>query len=713
MLFLLLISLVCPTAAYPLNTQHSTLNKFVVIVANRLVLSDLENQSLRNLAWLMRGSVGLVSPSCAGPRSESSILLTAGAGANCRGGAFVAECYDADEVLPSGLTARDEHALRTGYKARPGSAVFLGLSQALRANAETGCPARIGALGDALHRAGIRTCAIGNADILPDTIDRSAAVLAADSRGIIDIGHLCAAQNAASSDFGFMVVDFGASERLDECKISISDAAYSVQKASMMRALDRLVGELRVSPESSRAALILVSFSPPSSEYWNQLTPIVIRVPGESGGLLTSPTTRTVGLIAASDFAPTVLRLLGVRLPAEMVGRAAHRAEHSVIGTGPLREMEVRVTANHTLILPILWVFAAIGAVSFTVASIILAFSLRASHRLIVALRVSMLFGASAPLAMLLAVLAPTGEVGYAVGTFAAVAVLVGVGLAVGRAARREPRPPDCRPYAVPVLIMFGLTAAAVMVDSITGGYLCKFALPSSYQLSGLRFYGIGNEYSGVLVVMSALVCLFAFGRMRAGMWAALALSVVLVFILGAGNLGANYGDTAAAVVTLGLVCMSIRRGGFCARHVAVLLAVGIVMVAALAYLDLLIAGASGSHGARAAGFAETFGQGYVLSLVARKTMLNLDIAVSRQAVRAYIVFVPFLALWFYGIQGKVKLLFAEEKHVLAGLKGIVIGAAAALVLNDSGIVIASIMIAMTVLILLYSLLEARECRES
>jgi hypothetical protein len=67
---------------------------------------------------------------------------------------------------------------------------------------------------------------------------------------------------------------------------------------------------------------------------------------------------------------------------------------------------------------------------------------------------------------------------------------------------------------------------------------------------------------------------------------------------------------------------------------------------------------------------------------------------------------VPFLALWFGGVQGKVRSAFKQDSHIIAGMKAVLIGAAAAFMLNDSGIVFAGIMIAITVLVLLYSLLE-------
>ena len=69
--------------------------------------------------------------------------------------------------------------------------------------------------------------------------------------------------------------------------------------------------------------------------------------------------------------------------------------------------------------------------------------------------------------------------------------------------------------------------------------------------------------------------------------------------------------------------------------------------------------------------------------------------------------FVPFLVLWFHGVQPKLRTVIADNRRI-SGLKAMLIGSAAAFVLNDSGVVMAGVMIAMIVLVLLYSLLESR-----
>ncbi len=692
------------------NTQYPTDNcraRLVVVVANRLNLSDLDDPNLPNITRLLElGSVGLVSPNCQKPRSENAVLMTASAGASCSGGSFVQEFYDAHETVPGTReNALAAYEARTGRRAPPASAVFLGLGQAARAIGEDGRPAQPGLIGDALNRAGMKTCVVGNADLDPQEPNRAASVLATGSHGLIDVGRLTAplgptdacgfatsADGLAGAvircmrDADLVVVNFGDSTRLDEMKISLSDAAYARHRAQMLRRLDALLGWLMAAKgdiHNPDTGLILVSWSPPRGGYWSRLTPIVVCFHDKHSDLLCSSTTRTPGLIAATDFPALVLKWMKLNHRHLASGT---RVDERPGSTTVLREMDARVNANHTLILPMLWVFAGIGALSLTVTALLIAFRRPISRRLSFGLRLGLLVTGCACLAMLLAALGPPGVAGYAV-TSLSIALIVGLVTAVfARSAA--------------ALIVFGLTVLAIIADALTRSSLCKFALPSSYQLGGFRYYGIGNEYGAALVSMSALLALFSPESRRAVV--ALELGLVAVIVLGTGSLGGNYGATAAAVVTFGLILVALRKGGFRAGHVVGVVALAGLVSVAFAYADWRISGAAGTHGARIIGV----GLDNALIVAGRKALMNARIASSHTAQQAFAAFVPFLVLWFWGIQPKIREMLARDDRLIAGLKALVVGSVAALVMNDSGIVMAGIMISMTVLALVYALLR-------
>lgn len=689
-------------------------HKVVVVVANRLVLSDFQDPSLHSLNSLYNNSsAGLISPNCQGWKNEWSVMLTAGSGTGCRGGSFIRECFDSHEVVPDeNRRAGDVYTSRTGHKAVDGSAVFLNPGLADRANAELTRPIQIGALGEALHAAGKKTCVVGNADIAPLSPDRSPAVLAMDSTGKIDVGLL--ASTNSKSDCGLcsdtdaltqavdkglrqadlIVVNFGDTTRLNEMKPVISDTAYASHRKKVMQGLDEFIGELTklIGPYDR---FVVVSFSPPSSDTWNQLTPIMVFPKLNQASMLYSPTTRTHGLIAASDFAPTILSLMELQPSGDMLGRPAVPVSTST----SLSDLDNRVTIHRNIWRPVLWVFGIIGIVSFTGAALLSAFRLRVPRWTPTALRLIMLAGSTGPLAMLLAVLAPVGAVTHISAIFGGVVLFTLIAAIFGFSISRT-----TTAHARSILVVFILTITAILIDACTNGSLARFAMPSACQVSGFRYYGIGNEYAGMLISMGAMVALFSNKRK----WFVPGLGLITLIALGSGALGANYGATLVTVLTFGLVSVAVWRGGFGARHVVGIMLLSFALVMLLALVDARLFGAAGSHAGRATSLTERLGPGYIFDLVGRKILINLGIAGMKHVKGVFFAFVPFLVLWFYFIQGKVKQML-KGTPIFAGLKGILIGSIGALLFNDSGIVFATIMVVMMVLVLLYSLLENSE----
>lgn len=683
--------------------------KLILVVANRLTLDDIDSPSLPNIQRLFReGSIGLISPNCPRPHTENSVLLTAATGTPCTGGSFLQEFYDRlDPIEGPSFSAGDEYATRTGFKAPELSAVFLGLGPAEKVTGPSGRPICFGLIGDSLHRVRKLTAAVGDADS-DARPNRAVSVLACDSRGIIDRGlvgwavpyhdlrtdgdvsHLLEGIRFVSADAALTVVNYGLSTQLDEQRDRMSDEALAGYWAKMLRGLDTLVGELM--DDESLESVALVSFSPSMSGTWNRLTPIAIHIRGKQAGLLTSATTRTPGLISATDIAPTLLTVLDVHPVHRTVGLPARTISSDADRLAVVHSMDKRVTANHVLLIPLLASFAAVGGLALTVAAVLFALRKPISRRVSIALRFGMVYASCSGLATMLAVLAPSGVVSYAVASVAIAIAISTVALLLACFSRLR----------APLLLTFGATAFVLVLDALTGGHLIRFSVTSSDQLDGFRYYGIGNEYGSALICMTALVALFSAPRYRMALAAVLGAAVVTV--LGTGSLGANYGATAAAVVTFALILVALRRGGYRAMHVIGSLIAGVLIAGGFAYLDWLLTGSASTHGARLIG---GFGLGSVAEVAWRKLSMNLRIAGQDSSARIFLAFVPFMALWFYVVQPRVKQMIEDDRCLVACLKAVVVGAVAALLLNDSGVLMAVFMVAMTVLVLVYSLVES------
>ena len=146
--------------------------------------------------------------------------------------------------------------------------------------------------------------------------------------------------------------------------------------------------------------------------------------------------------------------------------------------------------------------------------------------------------------------------------------------------------------------------------------------------------------------------------------------------------------------------------------HVVGVFILSTAIVFAMAVIEWKLEQSAGSHAGRAIGLLEQSGVGFAMAIAARKATVAIDLMGSKQAQWGVAAFVPFLVLWFYGVKDKVRVMFKSDERLIWGLRGVIIGCVVAFLMNDSGLVFAAIMASMTMLILLYSLLEEKERQE-
>ncbi|MGQ9463978.1 MAG: hypothetical protein ACUVTP_13130 [Candidatus Fervidibacter sp.] len=91
----------------------------------------------------------------------------------------------------------------------------------------------------------------------------------------------------------------------------------AVSKRDLLKTIQKLSTQL---PEGA-SLWLLVPNSPQTSWDKRRLTPILVYGKNVPAGLLTSPTTRKIGLVSSVDFAPTLLKQLALPIPAKVTGR--------------------------------------------------------------------------------------------------------------------------------------------------------------------------------------------------------------------------------------------------------------------------------------------------------------------------------------------------------------------------------------------------------
>lgn len=467
---------------------------------------------------------------------------------------------------------------------------------------------RPGSLGEALRRAGVEVAAVGAKAraVVMDREGRVPLLYAGES----PVRHLEAAL-AAGAGFVAVTAD-GPSE----------------------------AGELaETAVESGAVAAVASPNAPPGAP---NLTPFAIT--GEEG-ILYSPSTRTAGLLASQDVAPTLLARMGLEVVPAMQGRPAEvrpgspeearRLSESISFVAGERH-RTAATALALSLLPFGAFFWALGR--------------RAAGPCLLTLAI---MPAATLLAAALPLTSPLPVAALVAGLSAAAAWLLWRLAGGGSAA------------AAAVLLA---NAGIIAVDAASGGELMRFSILGYNPAYGARFYGIGNECSAVLAgsLAAGLGVLSTRGRPRAAPLAAAGCAAVAA--LGLPVMGADVGGSLALGLGLGATIGLLRGGWVGAAGWAA--AGGAVAAALFAASPLLFPGVS--HGSRAAA-----GEIGLVEMASRK----LEPALATFASAPLLLLLALLSAAVYAGWRR-----ARGTPLAAGLVGAALTAAAYAALNDSGL---------------------------
>ena len=666
--------------------------KTIIILTSGLDWAELQNNSdlhevLQSLAG--EGGVALLNPAVSGEATEAAAFLSVGAGermaAPGKSGPVLWESETARSIADfarEAVTRRgdddnpsaDEALYRTrmGVGVPQNAAVFhLGVAPIQNAQPDTRRAALVGALGTVLQNAG-QTVAVWG--------DYRAALAGMTAQGTVPLGTASPdATNAQSPEF---------LQTVQTADVTLINAPNSRTFAAFIRAVMPLV-------KRGSANVLAASVAPPvTGGKWTSLGFVAAGGPhfrsAFSPGLLVSPTTRTPGLTANVDIAPTVFQMQGIEQSAFVSGAGrtmrfvAVRADPFVSLT--IFDRQVRGAAKATIPVLVGW-----GTLAFAGAFVAVLGAALKSRRLAFIAQAMLLVSSAVFLALLpVGIAPPAPTVLYAAFAFPLSAALASAAFLVGKRLKKSP-----------LGLVFALTVLVVALDALWGSPLISRSALSGYFLSGVRFYGVGNEYMGVLI--GAFLCGFglllpiqnneAAPRRVRGMFAFAALCLCL--LIGLPVLGANAGGAVACAFAFGCAFWALG-GRLRVWHIGLSLGVAAAFVACLALTDAFRVGGAQSHiGAAAATGAQSGGWQKLTALVYGKIAMNARLTASPFAVAALALFVPLFGWLRAGRVGEsVRDSLAKRPALRRVLPAVFWGAGAAFVFNDSGIVAALLIFA-------------------
>ena len=377
-----------------------------------------------------------------------------------------------------------------------------------------------------------------------------------------------------------------------------------------------------------------------------------------SHGLLTSSTTRRDGMVAITDYAPTVLRWLGLEIPDDMQGQPIRATDGSADEAQSLADRLAHIKDRRGAALR-----ATFGLWLVALGLLLLAGRAR------LGLRFGLLVAIWLPgLALLTGALDPsrTGET----------AILALGSLALAAATDRLVGWPRGPALAAAVVVV------AHMGDLIAGSPLIVRSLAGPNPGFGARFYGIGNELEAILAV-TVLLGAGALLSARRGRVVPIGFATVCALaavFMGAGRLGADVGGVITLAAGGAAAVLASLPGGVTRRALAVALAAPAIGLAALVAIDLGTGG--DAHLTRSVLHAESPGE--LWDIAGRRFEISWENL--KQGTTPLSVGVFALALG-YGIVRRRELLAPLGHHwaFAAGMWGALAATLVGALANDSG----------------------------
>ena len=667
--------------------------RVVVVVCTGLTFADLHlndntNPHLANFAE--RGTVGLMNCAVDGEKTSVAAKLTLALGQRAPSFPNDLRAGNDWEILRGDLESVGTlFAKSTGLKSDPNHSVkHLGIAslQSRRLNRN-----RLGALLCAASPS-IKTLIVGNSDTVQqsevngkvhsETVpDRSASLLTVNEIGA-GSGMIALHSFDSSRPFGltdnpislagyaleqhsdFTVIELGDFERAESAGKSLSPADYKLARDHATRLLNILIFLLteRLKKDRIPTDILLVSPRPPGadsdhSQNWNRLTPFIGFGPHFPPGRFLSDTTRTPGVLANVDFAPTILKLFDLPIPSTMIGRSLsiQRDEEFINPEfknkfanrlAYLNRIEFLSNLNESALVPSLFCMGVM-----TVACIVFGLiALRLKNNfLLISCSAGLIFVLNAPGAFLLStILIPPTLFEYLMRCATISTALTLLCFGASRVAKISP-----------VVLCCLLNTILILIDLVAGQTLLKESLLSNYFIGGFRYYGIGNEYLGVMLgyaLSGGFLWLDELAREKVGLeasekivevpadetvqlkplpqlFARVALPCLWgfeAFAFSWQRMGANAGSLAVTGGCFGIGAFLIFGKKAKWRTATLCTIVGLGLSFLFAWTEAKFGGSAMSHAGSALKAATgERGAGYLAEIALRKTLLNLRLLIA------------------------------------------------------------------------------------
>lgn len=662
----------------PALAKDEKVEQVVLVLWHGLRWSDLDSFQFDTPLGL-----GFLNTRGGGGEAVSGSYLSIGAGARAVGLSGAAGFYQGEQA------GKELYRRHTGLE--PTSIVQPKIAQ-IRGAQTVNYRIEPGALGTAFIDADLPLRVLGNSDGIEPYA--WAALVGMDGRGRVwegsigseftildpsypyglrtDYGRLLDA--VLSAEETLVIVDLGDPFRLDQYQSQLVESQRQNMRRLIVQEANLFVDDV-VRNSSTQTVVLLISPYPAEQDarkgFW--LTPALCW--GVADGLLTSGTTRWPGLITNMDVAPTILKLLEIEHRQPFIGRPAFVAPASVSdAVTRLESMAGKIEYLSRYRGQVLRAVVIAQILTYSAVLVVLIVStflpdwavrtLQLGLLLLIILPFGLLLWSRAPLIVLL--------------SFVIICFLRIKGFGV----------------APLVGIICAGTTVTLIVDVLLGSWLMRYSFLGYDPIGGARFYGLGNEFMGVLVGSTLMAwATFVEHKKIAGRWRN-ALGILLfglvTLVVGLPSLGTNVGGAISAVVGFGFAWITFAQKRIRWHTVVTVALATILVLGVLMLIDSANSHGEQSHIGQTVELVRRDGPAALVLIIIRKLSMNLKLL--RYSMWSNALIVALVGMGASFIWPSKYICWLKENHpfIAKGIVGVVIASTAAFLFNDSGVVAAA-----------------------
>ena len=706
------------------ETDSSTHKSVYIILVDKLSVHDISESSTPAISRLIeKGALGLASSRTLRSPSTMDSSLTIGAGNLARAYSHGLMAFNRDEVIPKHgeQTATQLYRNLTGIDPSPNALLMINLPEIVSGMSKENVNTLPGALGETLRKSQLKVCVLGNGDNGEEML-RSAVAIGMDARGLVPLGDVGSATYLSSatsflsyeSNYAYLAkqvvkyqsqADLMIVELSDLARLESADtpqiAIAEKEKQLRLRKIDSFVDQIGLGINPARDLLLVIAPSASQKQLMNKdsFSIVIAYGSGFEKGFLSSGSTRRDYVVANTDIAPTILKFFGLKNEAgTMIGQPmVSKLAGNRDTLQEARNLSVRTSTVNRLRAPLIKGYVVLQ-IAVILLSLLAIFYIKKLVPIFETLIVALV---AVPLVLLpLGKIKLLGDAQYILLAILATVAVTFVSLWIGRG----------NGFKAFVGLSI-LTVLAINIDLLTGATMIQSSVLGYDPMSGARYYGIGNEYMGILIGSMVAISAAVYERFNRR-WLLFGMGWVFLaqcYMIAGPSLGANSDGMltapAAFLITLALLANLRISPGLLLAFAGVIL----VTMLGFSYFDMHQPLELQSHIGRAANQIVANGWQEGLTIINRKLAMNFKLIRYTIWSWVFIVTLLVLALLVYRPIGAMGRLRKEHPYLVKGFAGIITGAVVALVVNDSGIVAASTICIYLVMPLLLLMLRLGE----